>query len=1063
MIEVVIDFVLIIFIVVFWYMQYKFNWKQNAPTPCVVENQTFTDPYGNMYTCDRSLQPVYNNYQPAQNYDGELSYFNLETHTISPYKPLDGYYEYKKEGLEPLYFKKNLVFPFSEIDGKIIIKNSCYGKNDNERVLVNPGELGIVDNTKGTPYAICKGGKILQIKYCDKYQDFIGGKCQDIDPCVDRSDGYILDVGNNMYRYCRDGKIEIVKCESTETLINYQCIYTPCKNAPDGVIISFDVDTNTYKYCQDGLVQIHLCEKNKLSSLHGCIDAQCIDEDGPNPIKNGESMYMPYFANCVGGKVTEYVSQEDVDDDALYDTLLINAYLWNGGYIGYEPYLKYPAGMYTPNGWKSYIDPEYMPKDGFYVTFKLSSEHDYSYLSTYKNIYNDVYVRVHFKLNSSRKVEATILDNLYVPYGPENISFTKDIETPATVYSRIAGLGYDMIILDEKNYVDLKVKPYYIQTCPDDYYVRFDHINPCVYKRDIISTNIHIPYARKSVLIWENEQLDNLNLKQQFYKLGFIPPGDMHIRSGEAVRYYDYILDPITSIQKISPFCGNKSLNPNYFDEDKIVDDNWSGLIKFIFEHISDDEEFEQKFYEMTFDPDYEKDKVVGAISVSSIDNNLFLYNKEFQALWVECIDGDKEIIKIDVSYIEYDPKPTANYPRGRYIAGYLADDFNDVKLYFRSDEPMYNYVYIYPKIVSELVENKEQEFCIVDQVDNFNIRVRRDIDYTIITKFGLNSHFCSNDLEFHFKMPICVYKGCVDTLSNLSWDTTTRRVVDCSKNTYISEDCSEDEYVYFPGDCHDTYKKFYKDMGVYIDTHPYISYNYMDLAGGMHFKSIVTKNYICGDKNTNLNSKNLNDSDMISIIKFILLNFTQDDFDYIYTISDDPDDDYIASLEYSYLDKFDFYTSAFLDAWYSALVYDMAIRIKINKPRYETITLDDAYFEYLTFGEISDDKISNNLYFIDYDNNDTNRYIYMYPSTLKNKLNSMFGITCKSSGENFKIVDIHLEKLYLYKDQGVFLPGPFSNPRIKDASFERLELDNDGFLPILAKYIRPKDAKKDD
>lgn len=1058
MIEVFIDLVLIIAIVVFWYTQYKFHWKQNLPTPCVVENQSFTDPYGNIYTCDRNLQPVYNNYQPAQNYDGELSYFNLETHTISPYKPLDGYFEYKKEGLEPLYFKKNIVFPFTEVDGKIIIKNSCYGKEDNKRVLLNPGELGIIDNTKGTPYGICKNGKVLQVKYCDKYQDFINEKCVDINPCIYRYDGYILDVGNNGYRYCKDDEIHTVECSSKETLINYQCISTPCKNAQDGFIISFDPDANTYNYCKSGIVQIHLCEVNTRSSSHGCINAMCIKEDGPNPIFN-EGMYMPYYAECKGGELVDYVSNDQKD------LLLLNAFNWGGGYIGYTPYLKYPGGIYTPDGWKSYIDPEYMPKDGIYATFELTYDDTFSYRTKYPKIYNNIYLRVHFKLNGSKKVEATIYNNLYIPHDEELVSMTRDLETPATVYHKIADLGYEMIITDEKNYVDLKTKPYYVQTCPDDYYVRFDSINPCMYKKDIISTSAFIPYAKNPVMIWETNKVDDLRLSQRYMRLGHIPPNYPLLNAGEAVRYYDYILQPNDAIQKISPFCGEDILNKKYFNDD-VPSDDWLGIIRVLLSHLGNDTKFEE-FYDMSFDPDFQKENVVGMVSVSSINNELFLYNADFQALWIECITGSKSIIKIDVSYIEYDAK-SDEYPLGRYIAGYIVDEGLDITLTFRCEEPMYNYIYIYPKLVNDLLKadsDGEKNLCIPSETERFNIRVRRDDDYVIITTSGLNSHYCLDDLKLHFKMPICVYKGCINTLGFLGWDLDVRRFMHCVTGEYISSECQEDEILIFGSEgCRSSYEKFSNEWDVYLETHPYIEYKYLDIGAGLIMKFDTDKNYICGDKKTNVNSKDIDPNDMKSIIAFMLNNVDQTDFDDIYTISKDPDDGYIENFKYPYFTNFNLYSDDFKNAWYRALLYDEAIRIEITNPRYETVTLDGGYFKFLTFGEFIIDKIPKQLYFIDYDNDDTNKYIYLYPKNLQNKLNSLFGITCRSSAASFKIVDIFFEKLYLYENAGTeTYDGPFSNPRIKNASIKRLELDNDGFLPMLAKYIRPKDARKND
>lgn len=1045
MIEVLIDFVLIIFIVIFWYQQYKFEWRNTPPTPCVVENQTFTDPYGNLYTCDRKLQPIYNTYQPAKKYDGELSYFNLETHTISPYKPLDGYFEYRKSGLEPLYFKKNLVAPFIEDKGKIVIKNSCYGHPDYTKILVNIEEIGIVDTTKGTPYGICKDNKILEILYCDRYHDFIQGKCEEINPCVDRSDGYILEIGNNMYKYCRNNNIETVKCEPDYTLINYECIFTPCKNKPDGLILDYDLQNNTYRYCQGELIQIHLCEPNKRASSHGCIDNVCLNENGLNSVRN-ESMYMPYAVLCENGSIVKYIYNDAVD------ALLYNAYAWNGNSITYRPYLKHMGGMYTPEGWKSYVTPKYLPPEGIYVTFGLDMDAIQN-PSLFEEIYHYQFIRIHFKLNKNNKIEASRYNELYVATSPENISFTRDIETPATVYSRLASMGYRMIILDEKRYVMLNTKPYYIQTCPDNYYVQFDYLNPCISKKIIVSNNMKIPYLHKSIWLFETDIDDNLSLIQYYNSLGDIRGFKSY--SGKVTRYKDYLLTPNLNRSHLSPICKTRSLNP-IIQEKQLFEDDWVTIINTIVK-------FDTDFYTMTFDPDYRKDEVVGSMSVTSVDNSLFLYNTEFQAY---CLSSESPVIKLDVSYIEY------NSNRQSYVAGYLTS--GDAVIYVESKYPMYNYVYIDWGSIMDTFNRildrnglSDIDVCVDTVPERFNVRVRRDNDYCIITSGNFESQLCFGEYVLHSHMPMCVYKACQKTLAPFAWDNENPGIVNCKTNEKLALKCKSGEIPFLSINargCAPEYYELVSDskpvLPLYIAIHPDIRYVYAEAYAFHIIPSTGFQNYICGTKKTNLNNYSLDDGNMEDILKFILKNFTQENFDYLYSISPSENEEYSASFETDYLSLDSLKTPTFVRMWYTALINDSSIRVKVKKPRKETILLDGGYIEYLTFGKIVDND-KKSLYFIDYDNNFKNTYVYIYPTSLRARLEIMFGITCQESEVEFIFKDEFLSKLYLYTLNNADEYNPnlarFTNPRISDVPFERLEIDNDGFMPLLSQYITPK------
>lgn len=1035
MIEFLIDLGLIIFISIYWYLKYKVDWKLTSTTPCVVENQTFNDPYGNLFTCDKNLQPVYNDYQPTKKYDGDLHYFNLETHTISTYKPLDGYFEYREPGLEPLYFKKNVVPPFIEKNGKIVYKNSCLNRADDTKVLPTRAEIGIINNNLGTPYAVCKDNRIDRIEYCPKYHDFIGGTCIAINPCAYRSDGYIIEVYSNSYSYCKNKEVVSVRCEKDYTLINYECVRTPCKNAVDGQILGHDVSANTYTYCKDGNVQIHKCFAGYTASDHGCLNNIC-KQEGPNVIPNG-SMYMPYYAVCVDGNIANYVYRtEDVVDNTLY-----MIWGWSGGRLHYYPSLKYAKGMYTPDGWVSYATPKYMPKAGFYLTFKAVNE------QMPENVYNYNYVRVLCKVNDFNQLGMQVVNGIYYPSTDEELVTTEsNMEPEHVVYTRLKNHNYKLVILNERDYVDLAEVPFRIQRCNERYVTNMNPVQPCIAKSEIFRTRVNIPYNNTSLMLWDTEETHDIDLIQHWALLEYTPQPNDVAKTGTASRWEDYVLLPNANTTAESPFCGVDTL------EDSSLEDTWNGLLHYIEETF--DTESLQDTYDMTFDPDlHSPNDIAGTMNIDNFNTDYITHDATFQKYWLLCINSDKSVIKLILSVIEKQLVDNRYW----YIGGTL--EFPTKTMYYYSERPNYYYLYIYPKDVL-----KNIECSVVD--DKFSIRVPRGLDYAVITQTTLDSVSCSeqDNLVIHDQLPMCVYKLCAHARSRSIWLANERAIVDCKNGDY--DKCDEGKVFSFHlsdgagGRVCELYTDFPKRWKFYTDTDLDINFQNVPIYNGHFLKHDSNRSFVCG--NTPLvcrGSYCVDDRLLRTVFEFMLLHWDQDEFDYLYTISDDGDNSLIVdSFEYEYFR--DFHSSYVIQAaWYQSLVYDLPIRIKVTKPRGVLVIIGDgttvSYPRVLGNVRVYSSKV---FHFIDYDNNPDNCYIYLHPYALKRHFKEDYNIDCAPTANNWQIVDEYFSKLYLYKsDNDSQSPDSmrFTNPRISGASLRELKADGDGLLPYLAKALK--------
>lgn len=346
MFEIIFDFLLVLFIVLFWFNIFRKKKFENSKTPCVSNDQSFSDPYGIIYDCIDSL-PTIRKRQIDEPADDE--WFNPKKLSLEKYTPLPkNYFRFSKKGLKPLDFDISMLQPPFVVDGnRIVKKDVCFGKKDGDRVSLPPGSTVRV----GIPYGVCKDGKLDKIFECPKYNIFDNGECVYKDPCLARRDGYVLETGSNYFTFC-DGKVLTTKtCKPDEKLINFKCVQFPCKDKQEGFILDFNETTNSFRRCIGEQVVTHVCKKTELASSVGCKDYRCKNLNGLNAEENSTGFrWRQYAYLCKEGRVKR------IEFDKYYDQSLYNFFIANGGNANYFPHLKRRGRIFAHDVWEDVLD-----------------------------------------------------------------------------------------------------------------------------------------------------------------------------------------------------------------------------------------------------------------------------------------------------------------------------------------------------------------------------------------------------------------------------------------------------------------------------------------------------------------------------------------------------------------------------------------------------------------------------------------------------------------------------------------------------------------------------------
>lgn len=384
LVQLLLDIVLIVAIVIFWYWIFKHPDENLASdSPCVAENQTFTDPYGNVYRCDKFKRPRLDVEQPAREFDKD-HYFDIITKQVKKRKESrDKLIQFQYEGLMSIPFESDgIEYPFSVKGDKIVLDNSCSGKVDGEKVPIKVDELEARFPDRGSPYAICKNDKVDSIRWCVKYETFENGECVYSNPCVGRKDGFVVSQSKTGYSVCRNELVEHVECGDHELLVNYECVKFPCLNEPDGKIVSFDVATNSYDSCERGEVVRHSCGSKATATKLGCISNECIMY--PNGYNYLEEGHRPYAVLCKDGKVSKLVYDDQEDESYNYIKIM------KGLSDAYSPFLEYRGRFFGSDGWTNALTLLRQGEEMF-IPFVLKPEgyHPAAYKKLRRYVYLD--------------------------------------------------------------------------------------------------------------------------------------------------------------------------------------------------------------------------------------------------------------------------------------------------------------------------------------------------------------------------------------------------------------------------------------------------------------------------------------------------------------------------------------------------------------------------------------------------------------------------------------------------------------------------------------------------
>lgn len=398
MFEFFVDILLCVCIVFFWYLNFKKPKESLSQSPCRVNGQVISDPYGILYTCDEKLEPVVNKSQITDIGDDE--WYDAINQTLRKFTSVpEKTVRFRKRGLEPLDFNVgSIVEPFEVVGDKIVWKDACYGKDDGTKVGIPPGKE--IPNGKGSPYGLCRNGIVDKIEFCPKFNIFENGECVFSNPCMSRSDGYILEVTTVSYKFCKNQQVDEVVCKDSERLINLKCIGFPCMNMRDGLIIDFDEANNSYRFCSKEVLLKHFCKPNQRASELGCVDKRCSQLDGLNFVRRDKGLeFAQYAVECNHGKVVKLVFDEFVDQS------LYNIYLRGGRHPDYYPHLIRPGRCFSDKGWMDLID--LLGRNGviqFYVLFKLRRNDS----KLKPNVYYNDFVLVQFYLDDKRVFQTRV-------------------------------------------------------------------------------------------------------------------------------------------------------------------------------------------------------------------------------------------------------------------------------------------------------------------------------------------------------------------------------------------------------------------------------------------------------------------------------------------------------------------------------------------------------------------------------------------------------------------------------------------------------------------------------
>lgn len=1055
MFEVLLDIFLIVFIIVFWYFQFRTKLRETTPTPCYVQNQQFCDPYGKVFTCDKNLVPVPNAYQPAMEYDGDRQYFNLETHTISRFASdtPENTLIYRKPGLEPLYFQSLEEEPFVIVDNKYLVRNSCIGKADGTNVELLQSEVGFLDNTLGTPYGVCKGGRVFKILNCPRYYDFSPdrGQCVRYDPCEGRTDGYVIEVNANSFSFCEGGKLQTKTCTPRETLINFECVPTPCKGVPDGTIVQVEASFNTYDYCEKEVLLHHRCRDDEFPTYHGCISNFCTyDENGLNAVMDG-GLHSAFPVQCEDGKF--YRVRENEED--VHDILPRNLFLWNGGPFNYDVFFSLNRGVYVNGrGWTSALYDVWAANRDVYMTFRRVPEN-----KIFEEVFCYNFIRVQFRMTYAGIVTTVYKDTLYYPPvfsdQGELPSSRSQLQPEDQALERLAIANYKLVVFDEHTYCDLTKRPFRKMTCPEGTVVDFSPLHPCVSVPQIINDdNRNVPYTTFSALLLDPPADDTIAVRK--YKV--LWDKDMKV-DGQALTWHDYLFDTDSDYTSPdSPFCGVQTATK--------YDNTWEALLRYLTFSFTQ-EEFDKCYF--TFEPSADAPDEVSIKTV--LNNAVFLEDGGLQSQWLESVDRKSTDLTVGTAY----PIETES---GRIYVGLIESEGRS--LYIYTEDKSQTSVSINVKSLLAGVEcvPKTREFGVaaIDRDNPQDILLFKENGSFARKTCGLQDDIYRR----HSKMPVCVHKYCVDTIYPIVYLPSERTLFNCSN--LKSESCPPGEVI-VDGGCVPIQRIVQRDFLIPPNE---LFLQLPDVLDAFGINAVLTilrsdkvtirvdnsyneRSFVCpGTTSIHCSGENalegddppavpcFNDLDWGDTLSFLLENCDQEAFDDLfYEIKVDAPE----TLDYStdYFQNFED-TEKFRLTWLTRLSGHEPITVEAYSYKKVSVEIDPGtYVTYYALGEITDGK--KTLYFHNPDNtNDT--YIYFYPDEFAT-FAARFGIKCKA--RDFRLTFERYPFSNIYATSAVedsFQTGTFENPRVKNATFQQLQAAGDNGIPFVAQQYSHQDPQ---
>lgn len=365
MIEIFVDLLLIIVIICWWLLVFRKDGLSLPNSPCLIENQTFTDPYGLIYKCNKQLIPELQEKQVAMDYEDD-KFFDIVDKQVKKRQKTNNLFNIENSGLPTLSFPlEGIEEPFEIKNNKIILNDSCHNKLDGELVALNIREAPVIIESSGSPYGVCRNGKIGEIRFCNKYEIFENNKCVYSNPCLFRRDGYILEVDKKGFKRCENQQVETVICGKKELLIDYKCVTFPCLGEKDSHVIKVMKDRNSIVECRNEKETIVVCPRKSIATINGCIDERCKNNvNGLNPTSHPSQLAV----SCKNGQFMEYVQDTMVDSGIKYLGLMY------GLSDAYEPFLDKKGRFFTQNGWESLLRLiQNKVIQDVYVPFKLNT------------------------------------------------------------------------------------------------------------------------------------------------------------------------------------------------------------------------------------------------------------------------------------------------------------------------------------------------------------------------------------------------------------------------------------------------------------------------------------------------------------------------------------------------------------------------------------------------------------------------------------------------------------------------------------------------------------------